>query len=71
MAFLPTFSEVDSSLGNLHVRQDLTNHSVTVAFKPWHLWDWDTEQIQMTNLLLHFVEPDGTVAGIKVLGGQN
>ena len=65
---LPTFPEIDSSLGNLHVRQDLTLHSVTVLFKPWHHWDVDTYQVRVTDLLVHFVEPGGSIVGIKVLG---
>ena len=62
---LPTSPEVSSSLGTLHIRQDLTNHSVSIYFKHWNLWHVDTSQVEISKNVIHFVEPDGEIVGIK------
>ena len=63
--FLPTFPETSVSMGSLYVRHDLVDLSVTVYVKPWYLWDLDTQQVQVTTAVYHFVEPEGTLVGVK------
>ena len=62
---LPTFPEVSSIQGSIHIRQDLTTHSITVYFKDWTLWDENTVEVHISGSLLHFIESDGNLAGIK------
>ena len=64
--FLPHSPEMISAFGNLSIRQDLINHSVTIGIKDWSLWDLDTEQIQFSKSIIHFIQPDGELVGLKV-----
>ena len=63
--FLPISPEVSTDLSNLQIRFDLINRSVSVDFKDVNLWSVDTSQIEITENLIHFVEPDSVIVGIK------
>ncbi len=70
--FLPISPEVSTDLSNLQIRFDLINRSVSVYFKHWTLWDVDTAQVEISDSLIHFVEPIGnTLVGIKVFSADN
>lgn len=64
--FIPHSPEMIIALGNLSIRQDLINHAVTIGIKDWSLWDLDTEQIQFSKSIIHFIQPDGELVGLKV-----
>ena len=64
--FLPHSPEMITAFGNLSIRQDLINHSVTIGFKNFTDWDLDTEQIQFSKSIIHFIQPDGELVGLKV-----
>ena len=61
-----SFPELSGAFGHLQTRHDLLNHSITIGFKEWMSWDVDTDQIQISETLIHFVEPDERIVGIKV-----
>jgi hypothetical protein len=63
--FLPISPETDVSLGSLYVRHDLVSQSVTIYLKPWVQWDLNTQEVNITTSIIHFVEPDGDLVGIK------
>lgn len=63
---LPAFPSIESSVGRLQTRHDLVNHSITIGFKDWTEWNEDTIQVQISEKLIHFVESDGSIVGIKV-----
>ena len=54
----------------LQVRIDLQQGVITTAFKDWHSWHWDTEQKQVADNLIHFVEPDGRIVGTRSVAGE-
>jgi hypothetical protein len=62
---LPISPEVSTDLSNLHIRVDLINRSVSVYLKDWTLWHVDTSQVQVSDSLIHFTQPDGEIVGIK------
>jgi hypothetical protein len=62
---LPFFPMIESSLGNLKIRQSLNTHAITIEIKNSNLWGLDTKQIEMNKNLIHFVD-SGEVVGIKV-----
>ena len=62
---LPFFPMIESSLGNLKIRQSLITHAITIEIKNSNLWGLDTKQIEMNKNLIHFVD-SGEVVGIKV-----
>ena len=47
------------------VRIDLHHKCVTTAFTNWFSWHVDTAQVEVASGVFHFVEPDGTLVGIK------
>ena len=47
------------------VRIDLHCKSVTIAFTDWSNWHVDTAQVEVASGVIHFVEPDGRLVGIK------
>lgn len=51
------------------VRIDLERGTVTTAFKDWFSWHWDTEQRQVSDDLIHFIEPDGRIVGTLSMAG--
>ncbi len=66
MKIQTSFPELSGAFGHLVTRHDLVNHSITIGFKKWMDWDVDTDQIQISETLIHFVESDGQIVGIKV-----
>ena len=69
---LPISPEVSTDLSNQHIRFDLINKSVSVYFKDWTLWAVDTSQVEITEFLIHFIQPDGEIVGIKCFSaGEN
>ena len=64
--FLPISPEVSSDLSNLHIRFDLINRSVSVYLKDWSLWDVDTSQIEISENIIHFTQPDSAIVGVKI-----
>ena len=73
MSFLATFPEVSSFLGNIHIRQCLSTHSVTIYFKDWNLWHDSTQQVEISDSLIHFIEPGSAIVGVKIFsdGGES
>ena len=69
--FLPHSPEMITAFGNLSIRQDLINHAVTIGIKDWSLWDIDTQQIQFSESIIHFIQPDGELVGLKVFGEKS
>jgi len=67
---LPTSPEISTDLSNLHIRTDLINRSITVYLRDWNLWDVETSQVKISSSLIHFIEPDNTLAGIKVFSND-
>ena len=63
---LPISPEVSTNLSNLHIRFDLVNRSVSVYFKDWNLWDVSTQEVEITDSLIHFLEPGSAIVGIKL-----
>lgn len=64
------FPAIESSCGSLDMRQDLTDHAVTIYFRDWESWDMVTKEVEINELLIHFVESSGEVVGIKVFGDR-
>ena len=64
--FIPLPPEIASSFGKLKLRQDLINYSITVGIKDFDEWDLDTEQVQISKTIIHFVQPNGELVGLKV-----
>lgn len=64
--FIQIKPEISSSLGSLKMRQYLLNHSVTIGFKNFLTWDIDTEQVQISKTVIHFIQADGEWVGLKV-----
>lgn len=64
------FYAIESTFGNLDMRQDLTDHAVTIYLKDWDSWDMDTKEVEINEMLIHFVETSGDVVGIKVFGDR-
>ena len=58
--------EMTSSFGSLATRQDLENYSITIGIKDFESWHLDTEQVQISNTVIHFIQPDGELVGLKV-----
>ena len=54
----------------LLARIDLQQGTLTTAFKDWFSWHWDTEQVAVAHNLIHFIEPDGTLVGIKAFPSE-
>ena len=65
MNFLPTYPEIESSLGVLHIRQGLIDHSTTILLSDPNQWSPNTEQVWINDRIMHFVDPDGNVLGIN------
>ena len=64
--FLPHSPEISTAFGNLSMRQDLINHSVTIGLRDYTDWHLDTEQVQISSSIIHFIQPDGELVGLKV-----
>lgn len=62
---LPFFPMIESSLGNLKIRQSLKTHAITIEIKNSNLWGLDTKQIEVNRNLIHFVD-SGEVVGVKI-----
>jgi len=54
----------------LLVRIDLQQGTLTTAFKDWFSWHWDTQQVAVADKLIHFIEPDGALVGIKAFSSE-
>lgn len=65
--FIPHSPELDQAFGTLHLRQDLINQCITIGIKRFNDWDIDTKEVQISPTVIHFVQPDGELVGIKVL----
>ena len=59
-------TEIEMTLGNLLVRTDLDQNSVTLGFRQWFEWDVDTRQIEIDTGLIHFIQPDETIVGLRI-----
>ena len=70
---LPISPEVSTNLSNLHIRFDLVNRSVSVYFKDWNLWDVSTQEVEITDSLIHFQQSDREICGVKIFsnGGES
>ena len=66
MPFLPTFPEIVLSSGTLHIRHDLTNQSITISLIAFEQWDVDTVEKQVNSQLIHFIQPDNSLVGVKI-----
>ena len=58
--------EMDIALGKLRVRIDLERQCVTVYLDDWDSWHVDTEQIELESGVIHFVQPNASVIGIRI-----
>ena len=65
MSFLATFPEIDGTLGTLRIRYDIENKCMTIGLKDFALWHIDTEQVQISKDVIHFIQPDNTLVGVK------
>jgi hypothetical protein len=63
--------ELSGHLGNLSIRSSLEDFSIIVGMKGWNTWHLDTQQKFIAPNLIHFLEPDGTIVGIKCFGVKN
>ena len=54
----------------LLARIDLQQGTLTTAFKDWFSWHWDTQQVAVADNLIHFIEPDGALVGIKAFPSE-
>ena len=68
--FIPHSPEMASSFGKLKIRQDLINYSITIGFKDFTDWHLDTIEVQISPTIIHFVEPDGELVGLKVFSAR-
>lgn len=59
------FIELRLNTKGCHVRISLGEGAMTTTFKDWFSWHVDTEQRQLAHNIIHFVEPNGEVVGIK------
>ena len=59
-------TEIEMTLGAILVRTDLDQNSVTVGFKPWFEWDVNTEQVRIDAGVIHFIQPDNTIIGLRI-----
>ena len=59
------FLELCIDPGELFVRVDLRQKSITTGFKDWFSWHVDTVQQQTAQNTIHFIEPGGRIVGIK------
>ena len=59
-------TEIDMTLGANLVRTDLDQNSVTVGFRPWFEWDVDTRQVEVQTGVIHFIQPDNSIIGLRV-----
>ena len=57
---------IEMTLGKLLVRTDLDQNSVTVGFRQWFEWDVDTRQVEIAPGVIHFIQPDDTIIGLRV-----
>ncbi len=63
---IQNFPTIEISAGDLHLRQSLNEHAITIYLKHWLCWDVDTREVQVSEQLIHFVEPNGEIVGLKV-----
>jgi hypothetical protein len=59
-------TEIEMTLGAILVRTDLDQNSVTVGFRPWFEWDVDTRQVEVQTGVIHFIQPDNSIIGLRV-----
>ena len=59
------FLELSVPVAGHYVRIDLHEGTVTTAFRPWFSWHPDTRQQRISDQLVHFVEPDGRLVGVR------
>ena len=60
------FSDMYVTTGALNVRFDFEQQWLTVAFLPWFDWHIDSVQAELAPGLVHFIEPDGRIVGVKI-----
>jgi len=66
MSSLHEAPELDTSMGGLRSRTNLDDHSISIYLRNWSDWHWDTEQVSISPQVIHFVEPNGNIVGLKV-----
>lgn len=59
------FLELCVDPDGLFVRIDLHHKSITTSFKEWISWHVDTAQVEVASGVFHFIEPNGSLVGIK------
>ena len=59
-------AEMLISTGSLKVRCDFDRKSVTIGLREFFEWHVDTIESHIAPQILHFVEPDGTLVGLKI-----
>ena len=64
-------TEIEMTLGKFLVRTDLDQTSVTVGFRQWFEWDVDTRQVVIAPGVIHFIQPDDTIIGLRVDQSSN
>lgn len=64
------FFELCLTPGGHHVRIDLCKGVVTTSFLDWFSWHMDTREIQMSERLSHFVQPNGRIVGTRSTTGE-
>jgi hypothetical protein len=62
--------ELNGSIGTLKFRSNLDENSITVGLKDFRAWNLDTLQFQISDTLIHFIEPDGKLVGIRICACQ-
>lgn len=65
--FIQAKPEIFTNFGRLQLRQNLINHSVTIGIKNFSDWDEGTEQVKISKSVIHFIQPNGELVGLKVL----
>ena len=58
--------EIEMTLGGILVRVDLDQNSLTIGLKPWLEWDVNTEQVRIDTGVIHFIQPDNRIIGLRV-----
>lgn len=56
-----------SSFGSLKLIQDLVDYHITIEIKDSNDWHVNTKQLKVSKNVIHFLEPDDELVGIKIL----
>jgi len=67
--FIAHSPELIQDFGSLHLRQDLINQCITIGIKEFNDWDIDTKEVEISKTVIHFIEPDGELVGVKIFSG--